>query len=461
MGTLVRKRRVTSRPQRRTVAILAAGACSFVVHPPRPAPASTQFEPTVDERTQSVMARFALIRSHTRYRHWTAFDEATALSQARSAPSGPLTGLLVAVKDNIDLSWLPTSAGATSLRNRRPTRNASVVDRLLGAGAVIAGHTNMDTWARGVQTVSQTTGATANALNPTRGPMGSSGGSAVAVALGEVDGALGTDTCGSLRYPAAANVIMALRPTAGVVSRAGVVPLAPTQDVVGPMARDIRTLARLLDVIAGADPRDPLTQRVPRADRTYTEDLQEQPGPVTAGPHRWRVGVVRTLGQFRRDRTGRTMLDKMSAAGVELVEVPVPSAPFSSVVDDESGATRPLVVSGADESRWLAEGLRVQDRSGYASRLRDRHKSASRLTALLDGNRLDALAYPTTPFGPAPRGQRQASANCKFAATSGLPALALGHGVDSDDVAVPGVDLLGRAFDESTLLQLGLAITEP
>ena len=454
----MRRKLVATRLRRMTVAIALAGACPLLVAPPQRASATGRFEPTIDERVESVMARFALIRSHADYRHWTGIDEATALSHARGAPSGLLAGLMVAVKDNIDLSWLPTSAGASALRNRRPTRNASVVDRLIGAGAVIAGHTNMDTWARGARSVSETTGATANALNPTRGPMGSSGGSAVAVALGEVDGALGTDTCGSLRYPAAANVIIALRPTPGLVSRAGVIPLAPTQDVVGPMTRDIRMLARLLDVIAGADPRDPLTELAPRPDRTYTEYLQKEP---SARLRRWRVGVVRTLGQFRRDATGRTMLDKMRAAGIELVEVSMPTAPFSSVIDDESAATRPLVMGGADESRWLVEALRVSNRSRYVSRLRDRKLSASRLTALLDRNRLDALTYPTTPFGPAPRGQGQASANCRFSATSGLPALAIGHGVEADDIAVPGVDLLGREFDESTLLRLGLAITEP
>ena len=126
-----------------------------------------------------------------------------------------------------------------------------------------------------------------------------------------------------------------------------------------------------------------------------------------------------------------------------------------------AAATRPLVRGGADESRWLVEARRVSNRSRYVSRLRDRKLSASRLTALLDRNRLDALTYPTTPFGPAPRGQGQASANCRFSATSGLPALAIGHGVEADDIAVPGVDLLGREFDESTLLRLGLAITDP
>ncbi len=453
-------RPAAARSRWRPFALTLIGACSVLARQPPSAPASGRVAATVDGRVESVAARFALIRSHLGYRHWTRLDEVVALAQAKDAPSGPLTGLMVAVKDNIDLSWLPTSAGASALRNRRPARNASVVDRLLASGAVIAGHTNMDTWARGVRSVSETFGATANALNPSRGPMGSSGGSAVAVALGEVDAALGTDTCGSLRYPAAANVIVALRPTPGLVSRAGIVPLAPTQDVVGPMARDVRMLARMLDVIAGTDPRDPLTQLAPRPDRTYTEDLQGPRGPVSGAPRRWRVGVVRTLGPFRRDSTGLTMLDKMSAAGIDLVNVSMAKAPFAGVIDDESAATRALVLADADESTWLVDSLRVPNRSTYASRLRDRKLSASSLTALLDRNGLDALTYPTTPFGPALRGQRQASANCQFSATSGLPALALGHGVDADNIAVPGVDLLGREFDESTLLRLGLAITE-
>lgn len=413
-----------------------------------------------DERVQAVVARFDLIRSHAAYRHWTGFDERVAVEQARSGPDGPLTGMVIAVKDNVDLSWLATAAGADALRNRRPRRNATVVDRLLGAGAIVAGHTNMDTWARGVRSVSETTGATANARNPTRGPMGSSGGSAVAVALDEVDAALGTDTCGSLRYPAAANVIHALRPTSGLVSRSGVVPLAPTQDVVGPMATDVRTLARILDVIGGPDERDPLSQRVPPRDRTYTDLIQDGTlvGRGTGG--RWRIGVVRTLGAFRIDVTGTSMLDKMKAAGIELVDVEMPTAPFSSVINEESAVTRPLVLSGADESKWLSEPLRPRDLSGYAAKLRARETSAARVTALLDRRALDAIAYPTTPFPPARRGERQASANCQFSATSGLPALALGHGVDRADVAVPGIDLLGRAFDEGTLLAIGLVITE-
>jgi amidase len=401
-----------------------------------------------------VRNRLGAIEAHRSYRHWTGIDERQALTQAADAPAGSLRGLVIGVKDNIDLSWLPTSAGANALAKRRPTTNATVVDRLLAAGAVIPGHTNMDTWARGVRSVSQTTGATANARNSTYGPMGSSGGSAVAVALGEVDAALGTDTCGSLRYPAAANLVLGLRPTPGLVSRAGVVPLAPTQDVVGPLARDVSTLAAVLDEIAGPDSRDPLTTQAPARDHTYTDRLKD----VATRKTTWQVGVVRTLGSYRTDVTGDDMLTRLRAAGVTLVDVNLPRLADASVIDDESAATRPLVLADQPETMWLVEPLRVGNARAYERRVTARGRNADALIALLDRNGLDALVYPTTPFAPALRGARQLSANCSVAATSGLPALALPHGLDARGVPVPGVDLLGRPFAEDQLLALAAVV---
>ena len=215
--------------------------------------AGAQVEP---RSVDVVRKRFVTIRAHSSYRVWTNLNEGVALQQAQTGIVGPLTGQLVAVKDNIDLDWLTTSAGANALKDRHPRRNATVIDRLLAAGAIIPGHTNMDTWARGTRTVSETNGATANARNPRLGPMGSSGGTAVAVALGDADVGLGTDTCGSIRYPAAANLLYGLRPTPGVISRSGIVPLSPTQDVVGPIGPTVASLAVVLDVIGGPDPRD-------------------------------------------------------------------------------------------------------------------------------------------------------------------------------------------------------------
>ncbi len=402
-----------------------------------------------------VRSRLQAISDHRSYRHWTGVDERVALEQAAAARPGVLSGIVVAVKDNIDLSWLPTAAGANALADRRTTRNATVVDRLLAAGAVIPGHTNMDTWARGVRTVSQTNGATANGRNPKYGPMGSSGGSAVAIALGEADAALGTDTCGSLRYPAAANLVLGLRPTTGLVSRAGVVPLSPTQDVVGPIAADVRTLAAVLDVIAGPDPRDPLTLTAPVRDHTYTDLL----GASRTAQRAWRVGVVRSLGAYRLDAAGASMLDRLASAGITLVDVRLPALADANVIDDESGATRPLVLSDADEATWLTGSLRVVGQVSYERRRARRPANAAALISLMDVRGLDAIAYPTTPFLPSLRGAAQPSANCHVSATSGLPALAVPHGLDRRGVPVPGIDLLGRPFAEDQLLGLADKIT--
>jgi amidase len=430
------------------VAAGAAFALSSVT-----APASGSESDTVVR----VRARLQAIRGHRMYRHWTNVDESTALAQAAAAPPGALTGAVVAVKDNVDLSWLPTAAGASALAERQPRRNATVVDRLLAAGAVIPGHTNMDTWARGVRSVSQTTGATANAHNPTFGPMGSSGGSAVAVALGEADAALGTDTCGSLRYPAAANLVLGLRPTPGLVSRAGVVPLSPTEDVVGPIASDVATLATMLDVIAGPDTRDPLTAQTPSRDRTYTHRLGESRTTARA----WRVGVVRGLGAYRDDATGISMTERMAIAGITLVDVRLPTLRDANVIDDESAATQPLVLADADERTWLFDQLRIPAQRSYQRRLENRATNAAALISLMDAGNLDAIAYPTTPFLPALRGASQPSANCQVSATSGLPALAVPHGLDRRGVPVPGVDLLGRPFAEDQLLALADRIVTP
>ena len=431
-------------------------AVGLAVAPSCGGSAGAQVEPRA---VDVVRARFVTIRAHGSYRAWTNLDEGVALQQAQTGIVGPLTGQLVAVKDNIDLDWLTTSGGASVLKDRHPRRNATVIDRLLAAGAIIPGHTNMDTWARGVRTVSETHGATANARNPRLGPMGSSGGTAVAVALGDADVGLGTDTCGSIRYPAAANLLYGLRPTPGVISRSGIVPLSPTQDVVGPIGPTVASLAVVLDVIGGPDPRDPLTAAAPIRQRTYTDELAQ--ASSGALPSRtWRVGVVRSLGTYRRDSKGKTMLDRVRDSGIAAVEVSVPALPVASVIDIESKVTRPLVLAGADERSWLTpEGIgkavKASGRAEEFERLRAARSAVqARLLDLMDMNRLDALVYPTTPFLPAERGAPQRSANCHLAATGGLPALAIPHGLNADNVPVPGVDLLGRPFQEDTLLAL-------
>lgn len=187
-----------------------------------------------------------------------AFDEthlrraakAADAALARGEPVGPLHGVPIALKDNIDTIDFPTTAGTPSLRNHRPKRNAVVVDRLLNAGAIIGGKTNLHELAGGGTTDNPTFGRTANPYSRERIPGGSSGGSATAVAAGLMPAALGTDTAGSVRNPCGYCGLAGLRPSTGRVPIQGVVPFALTRDVVGPMATTMADVALLDGVMA-------------------------------------------------------------------------------------------------------------------------------------------------------------------------------------------------------------------
>ncbi len=184
-------------------------------------------------------------------------DEEARRGQIR----GPLHGIPLAVKDLFDQAGLPTTAGAAIRRGHRAVTTATAVQRLLDAGAVVIGKTNLHEFAFGVTSVNPHFGAVANPWDHRLVAGGSSGGSAAAVAAGCCAGALGTDTGGSIRIPAALCGVVGLKPTFGLVSRHGVVPLAWSFDTVGPIARSVADAALLLSVLAGPDPQDPLTGR--------------------------------------------------------------------------------------------------------------------------------------------------------------------------------------------------------
>ena len=195
---------------------------------------------------------------------------------------GPLHGVPVAVKDLFDQTGLPTTAGAAIRRSHRATENATAVQRLLDGGAIVIGKTNLHEFAFGVTSVNPHFGAVANPWDPARVAGGSSGGSGAAIAAGLCAVALGTDTGGSIRIPAALCGIVGLKPTFGRISRHGVVPLAWSFDTVGPMTRTVADAALLFGVLAGPDPRDPLTGRYP----AFT-------GTVQIPPPGFRVGRLR------------------------------------------------------------------------------------------------------------------------------------------------------------------------
>ncbi len=181
----------------------------------------------------------------------------TAFEAVSPDAGDDLADLRVAVKDNLAVAGVPMTCGSQALAAAVPAENAAVVDRLLDAGATLTGKTNMDEMAYGPTSETSGFGPVTNPNDVDRVAGGSSSGSAAIVAAGEVDAALGSDTGGSVRIPASFCGVVGFKPTWGVVPRTGFVDLAYTLDHVGPLARDVETAARIFDVIAGSDPRDP------------------------------------------------------------------------------------------------------------------------------------------------------------------------------------------------------------
>lgn len=243
--------------------------------------------------------------------------------RASKGARGPLHGIPILVKDNIGTSdRLHTSAGSLALANSIAPRDAFVVQRLRAAGCVILGKSNMSEWAaaRGRGTIGGWSGRGRLTRNPfalDRSSGGSSSGTAAAVSANLTPAALGTDTVGSILSPASICGIVGLRPTVGLVSRAGTIPVSVSQDTVGPMARTVRDAAILLSAIAGPDPRDPATAEAARhAEKDYTRFLDPD------GLRGARIGIARNLfgKSVASDRVIESALDSISAAGAILVD---------------------------------------------------------------------------------------------------------------------------------------------
>lgn len=406
-------------------------------------------------------------------------EQARSVARASEAmisagyPIGPLHGVPVALKDNICLKGLRTTAGSKILAHWKPTEDATVAAHLRASGAIIVGKTNMHEFAWGGTSANPHYGYVRNAWDPSRFPAGSSGGSGVAVAARMCFGALGTDTGGSVRLPAAVNGVVGLRPTIGRVSNFGVVPLAWSMDTVGPMTRTVEDCALMLNAIAGHDRRDDGSASVPTTD--YAANLER-------GAKGLRIGVISGYSlQHLQPAVLAAITNALKAyeaLGAIIVELEMP--------DISGNVSAQLTVEACEPSayhqRWLrerpndyGEDVRLLLRLGELH-FATQYIQAQRYRALLRSRFVDAFRQvdvvicPTLPFTATPLGattvliegaqeEDMLSAIMQFtgaASLTGLPALSVPCGFDAEGLPI-GMQLIGRPFDESTLFQLGVA----
>jgi aspartyl-tRNA(Asn)/glutamyl-tRNA(Gln) amidotransferase subunit A len=405
-----------------------------------------------------------------------ALGEADACEQAvaRGATLGPLHGVPIAVKDQIDAAGIRTTAGSRLLRDNVATRDAPVIARLRAAGAILLGKLNLTEFALG-GTQQFPYGQPRNPWNVEHDPGGSSSGSGIAAAAALAAATLGEDTGGSIRSPASNCGAVGHRPTWGLVPRAGCIPLCHTMDAIGPITRTVEDAALLLSIIAGPDPGDPLMRQAPPAD--VMARLRDGVGGL-------RVGVVRELATS--EDTNRETRAAVAAAaetfaklGAKVVEVSLPlislaGAVFMALADSEgAGQHLPWLRTRADEydaatrRRLIAASLLPTGAYHQATRAR-----ALITRQVLDVmQHVDLLLAPTQPgpatkiaSGQAPVASKEDAAKRFFTRRSyttpfnlaAMPAISLPCGFAGNGLPI-GLQLAGRRYDDATVLRAAWA----
>ncbi|MGI9079938.1 MAG: Asp-tRNA(Asn)/Glu-tRNA(Gln) amidotransferase subunit GatA [Acidimicrobiales bacterium] len=424
-------------------------------------------------------------------------------SVAAGRDPGPLAGVPVAVKDNLCTRGIPTTCSSRILEHWVPPYDATVVTRLVGAGAVIVGKTNLDEFAMGSSTENSAFGPTRNPHDPTRVPGGSSGGSAAAVAAGFAPLALGSDTGGSIRQPAALCGVVGAKPTYGMVSRYGLIAFASSLDQVGPFAANVADAALLLEVIAGHDPADStsIPGPSPRSEgrsgpAPRSGDLR---GAVDEGVDGLRIGVVTELAHGA-DADVSARLDEavraLEAAGAKVDEASVPAAVHglsayyllapaeaSSNLARYDGVRYGLRVDGADVSemnhltRTAGFGNEVKRRimlgtyalsAGYYDAY---YGQAQRVRTLIIRDfeaayaSHDLLLSPTAPTTAFPLGAKTSdpltmylSDVCTIPSNlAGHPAVSVPYGTGDDGLPV-GVQVMAPALGERAMFRAAGAL---
>ncbi len=399
----------------------------------------------------------------------------------------PLHGIPLIVKDNIQTQGLPTSAGAIALQHFIPDEDAFIIDKLVKAGAIIIAKSNMAEWAfTPWSSVSSTNGATLNPYNINYTPAGSSGGTGASVAANFGTIGLGTDTGNSIRGPSSHNSLVGFRTTLGLVSRSGIVPLYLRNDVVGPMCRTVEDATRVLQVIAGYDPSDPITKNSDhKIPDNYTQFLQKD------GLKGARIGVLRELSETDPDPEVKALFEKaivdMKALGAVIIDsVVVPD--FASLrknqwcsefktdiesylinhVKNDSIKTLTDIIRIGTKLDFVRERLdgSLKRQGRYESpeiacldAYNDQRRIAFRkaIEDEMDKLKLDAIIYPTWNNKPAKitsyREDYKGDNSQIISPHTGQPAFTVPMGFTEGNLPA-GIQFLGRMYAEPTLIKL-------
>jgi aspartyl-tRNA(Asn)/glutamyl-tRNA(Gln) amidotransferase subunit A len=400
---------------------------------------------------------------------------------------GPLDGRTIAVKDNISTAGVTTTCGSAMLADYVPPFDATVVDRIREAGATIVGKTNMDEFGMGTTTETSHFGPTRNPIDTDRVAGGSSGGSAAAVAAGEVDLALGTDTGGSIRCPAAFCGVVGIKPTYGLVSRYGLVAYANSLEQIGPIAPSVSEAAELLAVIAGPDPHD-ATTREEGAEAEFASAADATVEGVEIGIP---TELVDGVDDGVRDRFDAAIAT-LETQGATKTTVSLPSiepalAAYYVIAMSEASSNLARYdgvrygISGGFDGNWNDAFARSR-KAGFGDEVTRRillgtyalsagyhdkyYAKAQDARAWLKKefdsafDEVDVLASPTMPVPPFELGERLddplqmylADANTVPVNLANLPAISVPAGTDDDGLPV-GLQLIGPAFGERQIIR--------
>jgi amidase len=380
-------------------------------------------------------------------------------------------------------------SGSRALAGYIPKRDAFVITRLKKAGAIILAKANMDEFGLGIAGQGSLYGQVHNPYGLDRSPGGSSAGPAAAVAANLAAAALGTDTCGSIRMPAAHNALVGLRGTQGLISRTGLVPLSHTQDMAAPIARNVTDVAILLDAMVGYDPEDAQTaEAVTRSPRSYASGLDA--GALEGA----RIGLLTSLqGKGPEHQVVNAIIKKaaadMKARGATVVEIAddidellrpdkfkgfivpahevnrdltaylasLPNKPPATTIDQLLAAPPPALATF-----WLKTAQKLDPGAKeYTDALLRRNQLRQALLVAMARNKVDVLAFPTYRVPPESlKGEEVAeSNNCMAGSNSGLPSISVPAGWTADELPV-GIELLGRAWSEAQLLRIAYAFEQ-